>query len=131
MDMDFIKKILDCDLGEDAAILAEYAERLEWPVIQVNESTNMMYYSDDDYVPDFSGEYFFDTRRLVEDPEKWVDLGCVRYVSNIIGYAMAGAKDCTASRKYSFGDTPDWWGDFAPESTDGRKIIQIDVSVNY
>jgi hypothetical protein len=130
MDMEIVKKVLNCDLDEDAVILAEYAERLEWPVIQVNESTNMMYYPDEDYVPDFSGEYFFDTRRLVENPDKCHDVGNVRYVANILAYALAGAKNCEASRKYSFGDTPDWWEEFAPANTEGRKIIQIDVSVN-
>lgn len=33
----------------------------------------------------------------------------------------------TGSRKYSFGDTPDWWNDALIENATGRIVIEVDI----
>jgi hypothetical protein len=126
-------RVYSCELGEEHKILAEMAEAKGWPIITIHEHTNMSYYPDEGYCPDFSGEYEFDTKKLIEDPNKWRDFGSLSYVSFILEAALAGHKETTASRKYSFGDTPDWWVDYEPgaDDTADRTRMFIDVDVNY
>jgi len=122
-----------CELDDEPKILAEMAEAKGWPIICVTEFANGLYYPDYETAPDFYGEYFFDTKKLVEDPAVYRDMGCIRYVAYILESSLAGHSDTTASRKYSFGDTKDWWDAFAPNKDDieGREVIQIAVAVNY
>ncbi|MNK75706.1 hypothetical protein D3C87_952510 [compost metagenome] len=131
--IELIRTIRNCELGEESDVLRELAEAKDWPIIVINEQPNPHYYHDPDDIPDFHGEYIFDTKKLVEDPNGWRDMGCVRYVASIIESALNGNNSTTASRKYSFGDTPDWWVPFGPEEeeTYGRAILHIEVDINY
>lgn len=128
-----VRTVDNCEFGEEHDVVRELAEAKGWPIIVVTEHPNTFYYNDPETVPDFYGEYFFDTKKLVEDPNCWRDIGGVRYVASILESALNGKDSTTSSRKYSFGDTPDWWVPFAPEDnkTYGRPVLQVDVGINY
>lgn len=111
--------------------LRELAEKAGFPIIEVEEYTDVLPGEDTDYYPSYSGNYTIDTTKFVESNDPYRDLMCLDYVGSIIESALLGFTDSTASRKYSFGDTPHWWDVFAPDSTTGRKIIKIDVGVSY
>lgn len=133
--IELVRTIHNCEMGEESDVLLEMAEAKGFPIIVISESTNTSYYTaeeiEEDRVPDFSGEYIFDTTKLREDPTFWRDLGAIRYVANILEAALLGMKTTLASRKYSFGDTPDWWSAFQPEDGEEREVLRIEVEVNY
>jgi hypothetical protein len=86
------------------------------------------FWEPDEYRSDTT-EYQVSTRKL----EEWVkdhefEYG---YIQNIIEACMKGAWH-HASRKYSFGDTPDWWGDLKPDAncTDPVKCLAYEVVVS-
>jgi len=67
------------------------------------------------------------TRKL----EAWIaeNEGEYRYVQRLIEEALAGKTDLTASRKYSFGDTPDWFTGLAPDVDCKDPVVQVDIEI--
>jgi hypothetical protein len=124
-------------LDEAARIpyLIKLAEAKGFPIIQIREEAEPRYHSDDEshYIPDYSGNYVFDTKKMAEraKDDTLYDVFEINYVGDLIERALTGWADGSSSRKYSFGDTPSWWNEFAPDTTEGRELINFDVSVNY
>lgn len=52
------------------------------------------------------------------------------YVEGIIEGALRGQKHRSASRKYSFGDCPEWYSALEPDADCQDPVIRIDVDVN-
>lgn len=129
-------RIEACELGDEMKVLVDLARErfgFDLPVIRVNEhNENDPFRDEDDYRPDYSGEYVIDTRKLVEclDCDDLL-VGNIRYVAYILEDALDGKAHHYSSRKYTFGDTPDWWDAITTDDIEGRKVIQIDVSVYY
>jgi len=127
-------RIDECELGDDAKVLIDIARErfgFDLPVILIHEGNEPRWDDDEDsYRPDYTGDYIVDIAKLAAalDVEDLV-VGNIRYVSRIIEAALMGEKTHGTSRKYSFGDTPDWWDAILTDSTEGRKVINIDVTV--
>lgn len=68
---------------------------------------------------------------FVIDLEKLDDMFDFRYVKHILNAAVNGQTNYSASLKYSFSDTPDWWADYTADKTEGRKVLHIDVKLNF
>ncbi len=125
-------KFYDLDFDERAPYLYGLAEAKGFPLIQFEESTEVVSnLDDDDWVPDYSGTYVIDTSLLKEADDFSRDLGALNYVGDLIEKALMGWTDNTTSRKYSFGDTPDWWDQFTPATEEGREKILFNVGVYY
>ncbi len=112
--------------------LVKLAEAKGFPILNITEDTIKDFdRGEDDYIPDYSGRYVFDTATLMlrnsSDPI-W-DLLQVNYVGDLIERALLGEKSCETSRKYSFGDTPTWWLEFVPSTVENRTIIDFEIEV--
>lgn len=101
------------------------------PVVQVYETADVSRFSDEE-APEWSGDYLVDLEKLAAlvaaDSH---ELGNFRYVLSILMAAIEGKNRSVASRKYSFGDTPDWWDVVKPETTENRRIVSIDIYVHH
>lgn len=107
------------------------------PILYINEVTadeTRTYYGDgdEDYAPDYSGEFVIDLAKFPDDDSMDADLS---YVKNILDTAIRWPHSTvSASRKYSFGDSPEWWTPILvdDETNDHtRKCFRIDVDVCY
>lgn len=115
------------------AYLQDLAKQAGFPIIMVSEHTNMDYYSSDDsYIPNFRGDFVFDTKHLVSNDDDILfriemDLN---YIGEIVESALKGQSSCTSSHKYSFGDTVSPKA-YDPIDSENRTLISIDVDVNH
>lgn len=130
-----IGSVRNTKMEDRPELLFAKARECGFPIVRITEHTNLDYYpsDDDDYVPDFAGEYLIDTGKFASfGSPLGADYGMLYYVDTIIEDALCGRTQTTTSRKYSFGDTPTDFGDFAPDAEPGeRKWLSIDVYVNY
>lgn len=70
-------------------------------------------------------EYYVSTRKI----EQFIEHGYgYDYVKHIIEHALKGTP-LRASRKYSFGDTPDWWEELKPDVGCKDPIKRIEYEV--
>jgi hypothetical protein len=53
-----------------------------------------------------------------------------RYVETLIENFLKGATDTTASRKFSFGDTPDWFECLAPDEDCKDPIREVSYTIH-
>ncbi len=97
----------------------------EWPVIHVSESFHTNPW-DEEEAPHFETiEYWVDTTKINDDFS-------IGYVMHILEAAVNDQTSISSSRKYSFGDTPDWWTNILIDSTTvgNRPVLHINVDVN-
>ena len=70
-----------------------------------------------------------------------IDTYSLRYVQHILKTIFFQAKrmlqeekalylEYSTSRKYSFGDTPEWWAKLAPETTENRVVWEVSGEVD-
>lgn len=117
-------KVVNMELG----YFIETAKRVhgELPVVIISE--RLVEYDDrsEAFETKYSGTYAIDLAKIDEDFESKF-----RYVERILEAAITGSTRWTSSLKYSFTDTDDWWTVYLADTTDGRKVLSIDVELNF
>lgn len=69
------------------------------------------------------------TRKIEAFTKDGLDFGAYGYVKRLIDECLADKKYSYASRKYSFGDCPDWYKALEPDADcqDPVKVLEVDV----
>jgi hypothetical protein len=108
------------------ALLTAYGS---YPVFEITEE------NEDPMMNDIYGRgqsFWIDAERLDR-----IDDGCLRYVQHILAKSLRLPLierkyfEHNGSRKYSFGDTPDWWDEARLDTLPcDRIVIRIDVVVS-
>lgn len=121
---------------ERYSFLRNLAEEKGFPILLIEECTDYSSFSEDEYdfnaIPSYGGAYIIDTKKLPngDEVEPSFDTSRLDYVGHIIERALEGSFETSTSRKYSFGDTDDWWDGLKPETSDEpRKVHEIAVYV--
>lgn len=94
-------------------------------ILEITEERTLV---DDEGQDRVSSEtYRVSTKKL----EQWVTTHEFEYayIRRLIKDCLAGIKLTDASRKYSFGDTPDWWEGLEPDAdcTDPVKRMEVNI----
>lgn len=116
--------------GEGEDLKAAFHHRLGYyPVLEITDRHMTVGCNGYDEV-DHVHKFMIDTRLLNKLDD--LKLGYVHHHLDQILLTQVREEgsvvELTGSRKYSFGDTPDWWAEASTTDTTGRYVVKVDIT---